>query len=88
MNHPKYVDCLFSLNVDSERLQCLIDGIENVPPGSEGGGVNFTLPLALLGFPQPGDAKPEPEQEPSHPGATGTTFPEPEPAMTGLRLGN
>ena len=34
---PEHVNCLFSLNIDSERFQYLIVRIENGPPGSERG---------------------------------------------------
>ena len=45
---PKLVNGLFSSNFDSESLQCLIDGIRNGSPGSEGSGWNFTLPSLLV----------------------------------------
>ena len=38
---PEHVNCLFSLNFDSERLQYIIVRIEKGPLGSERGGVKF-----------------------------------------------
>ena len=34
---PEHVNCLFSLNFDSERLQCIEVRIKNGPLGSERG---------------------------------------------------
>ena len=44
MGPPKRVNCLFSLNFDSERSQYLVVRIENGPPESERG-VKFRPPI-------------------------------------------
>ena len=47
MGPPKHVNCLFSLNFGSERLQYLIVQFENGSPGSERGRMKFhPFPLA------------------------------------------
>ena len=51
MGPPKHVNCLFSLNFKSERLQYLTVRIKNWPPESERVVKSHPFPLVALLYP-------------------------------------